>query len=111
MEQLLLGWFGKLTIIVIPVFAGVVCSFIIEAINQSTPDKIKGKHLTALVCLVVGIFLVFGFPNVVTTWFDKVLIVALNWAFAVSFYLLAGKLVVQKVIGKALQVVTNKTDE
>lgn len=111
MEQLLVGWFGSLTIIVIPIFAGIVCSFIIEAINQSTPDKIKGKYLTAIICLVVGIFLVFGFPSVVTNWFDKILIVALNWAFAVSFYLIAGKLVVQKVIGKAMKVISNKTDE
>lgn len=39
MEQLLLSWFGSFTIIVIPVFAGIVCSFIIEAINQNTPDR------------------------------------------------------------------------
>ncbi len=111
MEQLLLSWFGSFTIIVIPVFAGIVCSFIIEAINQSTPDRIKGKYLTAIICLIVGIFLVFGFPNVVTTLFDKVLIVALNWAFAVSFYKVAGKTVVQKVIGKAIKTVSSKTDE
>ena len=111
MEQLLMGWFGSLTIIIIPVFAGIICSFIIEAINQTTPDRIKGKYLTAFICFIVGVFLVFGFPLVVTTWFDKVLIVALNWAFAVSFYLVAGKLVVQKVIGKAMKVISNKTDE
>ena len=110
MEELLISWFGDLTIIVIPVFAGIICSFIIEAINQSTPDKIRGKYLTAIVCLAVGIFLVFGFPSVVTGWFDKVLIVAMNWAFAVSFYFIAGKIVVQKIIGKAIKVIGNKTD-
>jgi len=111
MEKLLIDWFGSFTIIIIPIFAGIICSFIIEAINQSTPDKIRGKYLTAIICLAVGIFLVFGFPNVVTNWFDKILIIALNWAFAVSFYLIAGKVVVQKVIGKALKVVTDKTGE
>ncbi|MFZ3035515.1 MAG: hypothetical protein WA138_16075 [Parvibaculum sp.] len=110
MENLLLKWFGDLTILIIPLVAGVVSSFIIEAINQSTPDKIKGKYLTAIICLVVGVFLIFGFPNVVTTWFDRILIVVLNWAFAISFYAIAGKLVVQKIIGKAINVVGKKTD-
>ena len=111
MQDLLIGWFGDFTLIVIPVFAGIICSFIIEAVNQATPEIIKGKYLTAVICLIVGIFLVFGFPKVVTNWFDMVLIIVMNWAFAVSFYKLAGKVVVQKVIGKAINVISKKTDE
>lgn len=111
MEELLKGWFGDLTILIIPLFAGVICSFIVEAINQATSDKVKGKTITAVTCLIVGVFLVFGFPSVVNGWFDTALIVIMNWAFAVLFYHLGGKLIVEKIIGKAIKVVGKKTDE
>ena len=110
MEQLLIGWFGDLTIRIIPLFAGVICSLIVEAINQGTSDKVKGKTITAIVCLIVGVFLVFGFPSVVKGWFDTVLIVVMNWAFAVLFYMAGGKVIVKKIIGKAINVVGKKTE-
>ena len=93
MEELLIKWFGDLTILVIPLFAGIVSSFIVEAINQSTPEFVTGKSITAILCLLIGVGLVFGFPNVVTTLFDKILVVLMNWAFAVLFYHLGGKLI------------------
>jgi len=110
MEQLLIGWFGELTILIIPLFAGIVCSFIIEAINQSTSDKVKGSLITAVICLIVGIFLTLGFPSVVVGWFDTVLIVVMNWAFAILFYRIGGKIIVEKIIGKAISVVGKKTE-
>lgn len=111
MENLLVGWFGDLTILVIPLFAGIVSSFIIEAINQSTTDKVKGKSITAILCFIIGIALVFGFPSVVIGWFDMALVIVMNWAFAVLFYHLGGRLIVEKIIGKAIKVVGKKTDE
>jgi len=111
MEQLLTGWFGDLTILIIPLFAGIVCSFIVEAINQATSDKVKGSMITTVICLIVGVFLTLGFPSVVNGWFDTVLIVVMNWAFAVLFYKVGGKVIVEKIIGKAISVVGKKTDQ
>lgn len=111
MEDLLVKWFGDLTILAIPLFAGIISSFIIEAVNQSTPAAVTGKSITAVLCLLIGIGLTFGFPNVITGWFDKCLVVAMNWAFAVLFYHLGGKLIVEKIIGKAVKVISKKTDE
>lgn len=110
MEHLLTGWFGDFTILIIPLFAGVICSFIVEAINQTTSDRIKGSTITAITCLVVGVFLVFGFPSVVNGWFDTVLIVVMNWAFAVLFYRIGGKVIVEKIIGKAVTVVSKRSE-
>lgn len=111
MEELLKGWFGDLTILIIPLFAGVICSFIVEAINQATSDRVKGSTITAVICLVVGVFLTLGFPSVVSGWFDTALIVVMNWAFAVLFYHLGGKKIVEMIVGKAIKVVGKKTDE
>lgn len=111
MEDLLIKWFGDLTIVVIPIFAGIISSFIVEAINQSTPNFVTGKFITAVLCLLIGLGLVFGFPNVIAGWFDKILVIVMNWAFAVLFYHLGGKLIVEKIIGKVIKVVGKKTDE
>lgn len=111
MEDLLVKWFGDFAILIIPLFAGIVSSFIVEAINQYTPESVQGKYLTPIVCFVFGLFLIFGFPSVITGWFDKILIVIMNWAFAVLFYHLGGKKIVELIISNIIKFVGKKTDQ
>ncbi|MDY0082858.1 MAG: hypothetical protein RBR74_06735 [Ignavibacteriaceae bacterium] len=111
MEQFIVSLFGDFSIIAIPFVAGITCSFIIEAINQITPEWLRARFIVPLVCFIVGVFLIFAFPHIVQGWIDSILIVTINLVFAIVFYKFAGTLVVQKIIGKAVNVVSKKTDE
>lgn len=110
MEQLLIKWFGDVALFIVPVFAGVFCSFIIEGINQATPDKVSGKLIAVIVTVVCGTVLAFGFSEIVQGWFDKFIIISLNWAFALIFYHLGGKRIVKAIVGFSMKVVSKKVE-
>lgn len=110
MEQLLIKWFGDLALLIVPLFAGIFCSFIIEGINQATPDKIGGKWIAVAVTVAFGTVLAFGFSEIVQGWFDKFIIISLNWAFALIFYHLGGKRIVKSIVGFSMKVVNKKVE-
>ena len=110
MEALLIKWFGDLALLVVPLFAGIFCSFIIEGINQVTPQGVSGKLITVLVTVLFGTVLAFGFSEIVQGWFDKFIIISLNWAFALLFYHLGGKRIVKSIVGYSVKVVGRKID-
>lgn len=108
MEEFIMGIFGSWSIVAIPLVAGIVCSFIIEAIKITSPKWLRARYIVPLVCLVVSVFLIFAFPSVVRGWIDSILIVVMNLVFAIVFYKIAGTIIVQKIISKAVNIVSKK---
>lgn len=99
------------TLVFLPLFTGVICSFIIEGINSVTPKKIKGIALTLIVVLFVGILNLFLFPNFYPDIPFKILMFVLNITFTFGFYHTFGKKVVETVTKKYLRVLKIDTDQ
>lgn len=110
MEKILIEWFGSLALFVVPILSGVVTSFIVEAINYVTPKALNSKMILTIVSVVAGVLLIFGFPQIATNLFDKILIAVMNVVVAIIFYMLGGKVIVTFLVEKALGTVKNKAD-
>jgi len=108
MEKIFINWFGSLALFIIPVLAGLVTSFIIEAIDYITPTKLSAKWITLAVAILTGVGLIFGFPNVAVELFDKILIVVINIVFAIIFYSIGGKVVVKFLAEKTVGLIKKK---
>lgn len=110
MEDLLVKIFGDYAILFIPIVSGMASSFVIEAVNQSTPASVSGKGLFAIVSLLVGFLLLFVFPSLTNGWAEKVFMVLMNSTVALVFYHVGGKLLVEKLIGGAIKLIAKKVD-
>ena len=97
------GPIGRWTIIVlIPLFTGIVASFIIEGINSVTSPETKGIALSWIVPILLGVLNWFLFPNFVPDIPFKILMLALNVCFTFGFYHTFGKKIVEGVTAKYL---------
>lgn len=110
MEDLLIKVFGDYAILFIPIVSGIACSFVIEALNQTTPPKISGKGLFAIVSLAIGVLLLFVFPSLTSGWAEKVFLVIMNSTVALVFYHIGGKILVERLIGGAIKLIGKKVD-
>ena len=112
MEQFFIDKFGLgWSLFVIPVFSGILMSFLIVALDTVTPEKVKGKWMLLIASVLVGAGLIFGFPKVITTPFDMVLVAFMNVIFALTFYHLKGKQMVEWLIEKTFQKVQKQVDK
>jgi len=105
-EHFGLGW----SLFAIPVFSGVVMSFVVIAIDTLTTDAFKGRWMLLGASFVVGAGLVVGFPTVCATLFDKIIVTFLNVLFALTFYHLKGKELVEFIIIKVFGKVQKKVE-
>jgi len=110
MEQLLVKVFGDYAILFVPIVSGIACSFVIEAVNQTTPPALSGKGLFGIVSLLVGVLLIFVFPGLTNGWAEKVFMVLMNATVALVFYHVGGKILVEKLIGGAIKLISKKVD-
>ena len=110
MEDLLIKVFGDYAILFVPIVSGIASSFVIEAINQTTPPKLSGRGLFAIVSLLIGGLLIFVFPSLTNGWAEKLFMIILNATVALVFYHVGGKLLVEKLIGGAIKLISKKVD-
>lgn len=109
MEQFILSVVGKTwAIIAIPLLVGIIASFVIKVIDLLTPEKVLGRLITFIVCIVLGILSTFVFPLIVVGWKDIIMVSLMNIAFAFVFYHLGGKHLVDFLIGKSIEKIKNK---
>lgn len=110
MEEFFINTFGSFALWILPIFSGIVMSFLVEAVDYLTPKKLRSRWLLLLFSILVGVGLIFGFPIIVASLFDKIAVAFLNVIVALVFYKLFGKVIVQRLMNFALGRITNKFD-
>lgn len=109
MEEFIINIVGETwAIIAIPVFVGIIASFVIKAIDLATPDKMVAPLITLAICVILGIASAFFFPLIVAGWRDIIMVSLMNVAFAFVFYHLGGKHLVEFIIGKSVEKIKSK---
>ena len=100
MEEFIINLAGDWSIVAVPIFVGVLASFVIKAIDLLTPEKVISRLLVFLVCVILGIASNFVFPEIVVGWKDFVMVSLMNIAVAFIFYNFGGNTIVDFLMGK-----------
>lgn len=109
MEELIVSIFGKFTILFVPVVCGILSSFVIEAVNEVTPESVGDKLVNLVVSLLLGVLMIFVFPSIINGVPEIILFIILNFSFAIVFFKLGGKVAVESFVNGALKIIKKKT--
>lgn len=109
MEQLILDISTKWAFLLVPVFAGLFCSFVIEAVLHYTPEALTLKWVILIVTFPIAVLMVWGTPTINPLAFDKVLSGLLSIAFSIAGYYAFGKRIVQLILSFVEKKIGEKT--
>lgn len=108
MEQIIRNSFGDYGYFIIPIIAGILISFVAEALNKITPKVVSNHVLLFCVNIVVTIQVLFVFPSYFQDDIAELIFAfVLNLSFSYVFYYTLG----QKVVRLIMKNIEHRIDE
>ena len=108
MESMLREYFGNLGILIVPVFSGVLTSFVVEALNYLRGDKadkatgksffLSPKFTNLVISIIVTVLTGATLKSYIPTIWDALLYLVANISVAITFYEFGGRKLVEGVV-------------
>lgn len=112
MEQIIRNSFGDYGYFIIPIIAGILISFVAEALNKITPKVVSNHVLLFCVNIVVTIQVLFVFPSYFQDDIAELIFAfVLNLSFSYVFYYTLGQKVVRLIMKNIEHRIDDKIDD
>lgn len=112
MEQIIRNSFGDYGYFIIPIIAGILISFVAEALNKITPKVVSNHVLLFCVNIVVIIQVLFVFPSYFQDDIAELIFAfVLNLSFSYVFYYTLGQKVVRLIMKNIEHRIDDKIDD